>query len=344
MAEKGETKIIITITICLILISIGFSGCIGNDSKNGCIDDGRRKSIRPSNIQCMEFDHVRNTLLIGDENGLFIYYPVNETYEVIGDDYITTIAIDNKHDIYYLGTAGEGLRKYIIETKTYEEIPTKMHDFDNYGKLTYDEYNNFLIRSQSQDPEKMKNVAYYDRGDNLLINYSYGILYIENYNINDIIKRNVSLKDYKNLEYGIVDITYDSKYNVIFFGIKYGYYNKRTEYGLISYNLNTDNFSYIRLNNKSNIGSDFVVMDICLNPNTHELYIATYDDGVFKLNISNGEIKIIRWVSVITALAFDSNNDILYISVWWEGTHIWKYYPNKGHFGVEPPLYYKPPE
>jgi hypothetical protein len=31
MAEKGETKLIITITICIILVSIGFSGCVGDE-------------------------------------------------------------------------------------------------------------------------------------------------------------------------------------------------------------------------------------------------------------------------------------------------------------------------
>jgi hypothetical protein len=34
MAEKGETRIIAIFTICIILISLSFSGCIGNDDEN----------------------------------------------------------------------------------------------------------------------------------------------------------------------------------------------------------------------------------------------------------------------------------------------------------------------
>ena len=32
MAEKGETKIIAIITICIMLISIGLSGCVDDDN------------------------------------------------------------------------------------------------------------------------------------------------------------------------------------------------------------------------------------------------------------------------------------------------------------------------
>ena len=38
MAEKGGTKILAIITICIILISIGLSGCVGNVEKEYKVD------------------------------------------------------------------------------------------------------------------------------------------------------------------------------------------------------------------------------------------------------------------------------------------------------------------
>ena len=39
MAEKGGTKILGIVTVCIMLISIGFSGCIGDDGNNNKKDD-----------------------------------------------------------------------------------------------------------------------------------------------------------------------------------------------------------------------------------------------------------------------------------------------------------------
>jgi hypothetical protein len=60
MAEKGETKIMAIITICVILLSISFSGCVGDDEKD---DDNNYKFNNRFRIQILT-DIIDNYTLI----------------------------------------------------------------------------------------------------------------------------------------------------------------------------------------------------------------------------------------------------------------------------------------
>ena len=58
MAEKGETKIFAIITICIMLVSIGFAGCIEDDENN----EKNKNKNRPFSkyLQFVKFRYFKN--------------------------------------------------------------------------------------------------------------------------------------------------------------------------------------------------------------------------------------------------------------------------------------------
>ena len=75
MAEKGENKILIIITICIILISIGLSGCV-EDDENNKINRCVNFHIENISIKDIEFDMKAVIINISfmESNSAYTYY------------------------------------------------------------------------------------------------------------------------------------------------------------------------------------------------------------------------------------------------------------------------------
>jgi hypothetical protein len=121
MAEKGGNKIIAIVTICIILISIGLSGCVEDDGNGENNDKDMElnycKYIIEANPESKGFYFLNIPFLIHDKNISFELFDLikikegNGTYQLIETKYGTALNITSDEKI-----------KLLIELSTSKEI------------------------------------------------------------------------------------------------------------------------------------------------------------------------------------------------------------------------------
>lgn len=86
MAEKGETKLLVIITICVILISIGLGGCIGDDDEKKEKEDNQEIKYKgPYKFENREFISYTYIIEIDNNQNPFeieIPFPINKNSSV----------------------------------------------------------------------------------------------------------------------------------------------------------------------------------------------------------------------------------------------------------------------
>jgi hypothetical protein len=352
---KSKIKVISGLIFILTLILIGnvlyytFYTMSIDECGGGIRIEEKEPKLTSGN--CMEFDYERNILVIGTEEGLGLFYLKNDTYQLIGNDRISSLAIDYEHDIYYVGTFYKGIKNYYVKNNTY--IKTSEFKGHKYIRnLAYNEYNNSLLIGEKPERRfynyyRMEkwvndiNSVFYDNENNLSFTYSQKFHLLNISNHNNGTNLTIKLPDNDVFDFFDIDeleIIYDSSFDVIFFGIKYDYLHKDLS-GLVSYNLGTNVISNISLprDKDQKTGN---INDICLDKKHNELYIAS--NRLYIYNLSENSIRKIDKKNGFDSnkfrlLAIDYQNDILYIinyrsSVQYssENTILYKYYLNNG--------------
>jgi hypothetical protein len=308
-----------SILIILIILLLYSSGCINNNNDdNGVFDDatykkGQEKPKIFEEINCIEFDHERDVLVLGADNGFGIYYPQNNTYEFIAEIYNITlsIAIDYENDIYYFGTWGGGIKKYFINEKRYVDFLPEFENQIYIEKLVYDNYNDELIISEQTWPDRKKNIAYYDESTLQLFNYKYGVLTINDFKLNT--NNTIEILPEPESVYieEIIDVEYDGKKNFIFLAVgERNYFNC----DIVKINVITEEIFYINITNH---GPNFEIFDLSLDSKYSELYVAT-NSGLFIKSIDIGKINYVDFNGDYSSyypmsITNDKNNDLFYI-------------------------------
>jgi Tol biopolymer transport system component len=107
MAEKGGTKTLAIVTILIILISIGFSGCINNKDDNNTNKNDQDKPVSEGNIWMMDIDEKNEILILSDGN--YHSYP---TF-IDNDTILFTTEINGKSSIWTMDINGNNKIKLI---------------------------------------------------------------------------------------------------------------------------------------------------------------------------------------------------------------------------------------
>jgi hypothetical protein len=316
----------------ILLLSGCINGLFNNNDNNHDGDFQNRFVLR--DVNCMEFDYERNILLISTFLEFAFYYPENNNFEIILDYPISEIAIDYKHDIYYLSTFSSGdnvIKKYFIGNKTIMDYPITLSKNSGVGGLTYNEYTDELIIDIYYNDV---NIAYYDNLTKQLFNFrcncyldnSKGELLVTNYLLNntktipidEIVtpENNFTQNEIYEILYGIsaeiTDIIYDSATNTLFIGI---WYEDSVEIlcSLIYIDLNTESVSKVVLPVSQGTTG---ILDMCINAKTNELYLAT-NFGLYTFNTISKELVRIDSnyfdIEYISHITYDPNDEKLYL-------------------------------
>lgn len=332
--------------VSILVIYPLFAGIPSSEYHHGkCSDFYEEEILRPRGGDFLEFDRERNILLIGEERGLGLYNPLNNTYKIINLKEVTGIAIDYVYDIYYISTLGNGIKKYFINNNTLINNPFEFHDYKYAYQLAFDEYNNNLVICLPSRLEKDDFIYQFNNNKSIIIDTDEKNVYTENnsalysserkilfiytqhqhllkiinYNNNT---KSINVELDKNIfnesKIENVDIVYDPKFEIVFLGIIYNrnyYLYHDTNRSLVIYNVNNNNISYLNLP-KYEFRVSTIVYDICINSESHELYIGS-DRGLLIYNISTKNFNRIGSINhKIKSLVFDYKASTLYYSYW----------------------------
>jgi hypothetical protein len=327
-----------------LLLDLGWNEKYINEQKatyNNIFYEYERKP-RPRDGNCLEYDHEREILLIGTNNGLGLYNPIYDTYEIIGDGKITSICIDYKRDIYYLGVSGlNRLKIYNIRNYTFYFDNNYMKSNINISWIIFDDFDDKLIIDNVSDVD----LAYYDHQTKQLFSYNNRTITILNHTTNSsqfikltevITKKNNFTKTERNRLlyqdiYDISDIIYDPFSNKIFLSIDYHseLEGPFPQLNLISINLTNNKVKKIYLYPKYPIN----IKNMDLSIKNRELYLGSnYNIYIYNLITKKtkymGE-KIGKSIYASPIMTYDENNDVLYFISSWRGT-LSKYNPTNG--------------